>query len=87
MGAADHTCSSQGGERTLVCQENSGVHGLLGKNKTIKTGNYNRLVKLQHGIVEASTKSPNSSEVALALFWRLKEDGLKKVSTSSGFEG
>lgn len=43
-------------------------------------------VKLEHGGVEASTKSLGNLEVVLALFWRLKED-LPKVSTKLGFEG
>lgn len=63
-----------------------GVHILLGK-LNIKTGNYTMLVKLQQRISEASTKFPNSLEVAIALFWGLKENLLKEMSANLDFEG
>lgn len=44
------------------------------------------LVKSQHGVAEASTKTPDNLKVVLALLWRLKEDLLKEVLTDLGFE-
>lgn len=63
-----------------------GLHSRRGKTN-IKSGNYTMLLKLQHGIVEVSTKSPDNLNVVLVLFWRLKEGLLKEVSTDPGFEG